>query len=124
MNKEKKEARKQEMMQGQPDDLAMENSIKIRYGSNWPSTILNLTKRIQGVNATWMEIINLVMLNDGLRITYARENENLVVTIAHDDKVEQYPISVQEVINSSQFIEVLIMNKIAESPIVRGVRGG
>jgi len=124
MSREKKEARKQEMIAGQPDDLGMENSIKIRYANNWPATILGLTKRIQGVNQTWMEIINLVMFNDDLRITYARENENLVVTIAHKGQVEQIPISAQEVINSSQFIEVLIMNKIAESPIIREIRGG
>ena len=122
MSREKKEARKQDMMSGQPDDLAIENSIKIRYGSNWPATILNLTKRIQGVNSTWMEIMNLIMFNDGLRITYARENEALVVTITYDGKVEQYPISADEVIKSSQFIEVLVMNKIAESPIIRGLR--
>lgn len=124
MSTEKKEQRRREAMSGQPDDLAMQNAIKIRYGSNWPATILELTKRIQGVNHTWMEIVNLIMFNDGLRITYARENEALIVTIAHEGKVEQYPISADEVIQSAQFIEVLVMNKIAESPIIRGFVAG
>ena len=123
MSTEKKEQRRREAMSGQPDDLAMQNAIKIRYGSNWPATILELTKRIQGVNATWMEIINLVMFTDGLRISYARENEALVVIVSHDAQLERHVISADEVVKSSQFIEVLVMNQIAESPIIRGLRG-
>ena len=124
MKKQKKQQRHQEAMSGQPDDLAMENSIKIRYGSNWPATILALTKRVQGVNQTWMQIINLIMFTEDLRITYAREKEALVVTIAHAGQVEQHEIPVDEVVKASQFIEVLVMNTIAESPIIRRLMGG
>jgi len=115
----KKNRRRQEMLSGQPDQLSLENAIKIRYGSNWPNTILALTKRVEGVNKTWMQIMNLVMFYE-LRFTYAREGERLVVTISHKGRIEQHSISADEVMKASQYIEVLVMNKIAEeSEIIR-----
>jgi hypothetical protein len=66
-----------------------------------------------------MQIINLIMFNDDLRITYAREDHQLVITVAYSGQVEQHPISIDTVMKESHSIEVLVMNKLAESAILR-----
>lgn len=128
---EKAAARTAEYMAGQPDEKALEIQIRKRYIENWPNTILQLTRRVQGVNNTWSQIMMKIMTVDGLRISYACEDEEFVITIEVHElrdgennvtrvaEVERHKISVKELVEAAQYIEVLIMDKIADSRIFK-----
>lgn len=126
MSSEKKKLRTQQAMAGQHDELAVQNSIRRKYASNWPSIILQLTKRVQAVNNSWQNIIRQVMQIDGLRISYAREEGfdgmTVVVNVRRPkdgvDEVEIHQIKAKELMLAQQYLEVLIMDKLKNSKLI------
>lgn len=119
MSRAKKEARQKEMMQPGPDQLAMEIGIRRRYCDNWPSVIVELSKRVQGVNQSWQQIMTAIMLKEGLRVTYAREDQDFVVTVSYNGVVEQHRCSIDEFNKAAQYIEVLVMDKLKDSLLIK-----
>ena len=119
MSREKKEARQKEMMQPGPDQLAMEIGIRRRYCDNWPSVIVELSKRVQGVNQTWQQIMTALMMKEGLRVTYAREDQEFVITVSYNGVVEQHKCTIDEFTKASQYIEVLVMDKLKDSQLIK-----
>ena len=101
------------------NELALEIQIRKRYCDTWPNTILQLTKRVQGVNQTWNRIMVKLITTPGLRISYAKEGDVLVVIVSDDNKTERYPITPEELQAAQQYIEVLVMDKISRSELLQ-----
>lgn len=101
------------------DELALQNAIRKRYCQNWPDTILQLTKRVQSVNQTWAKIMMQIMTIPGLSINYAREGDVLVVTVSTIEKVDRIEITLEELQAAQQYVEVLVMNKVEQSQLIR-----
>lgn len=110
--------RAKEAASGQPDQLAVENGIRRRFATNWPTVILELSTRVQNVNQVWGHIMQMIMMVEGLRVTYAREGEDLVLTVSWNDQVEQHKISADEFVKAADHIEVLIMDKLKKSQLM------
>ncbi len=57
---------------------------------------------------------------EGLRVTYAREEDKdaLVVTVSLGEEVEQFPITGEELVKAAQYIEVLVMDKLRNSQLI------
>lgn len=108
------------------NELAMQNMIRKRYCRNWPDTILQLTKRVQAVNQTWVKIVMQVMTIPGLRISWYRSvetdaattNDSFVVEIRIGDVYEFHEITAEELQDAHQYIEVLIMDKLDHSKLI------
>lgn len=106
------------------DDLAMQNMIRKRYCTNWPDTILQLTKRVRAVNQTWADIILKIMRIEGLRVTYAREGDVFVITVFacelrdRPEQTERHEVPLKEVQDAQQYIEVLVMDKLSNSKLI------
>ncbi len=109
------------------DELALQNAIRKRYGSNWPATILELTKRVQAVNQTWWKITELVMRIPGLRIYWYREDDKLFVAVSISqhpeggvavEEVELHEITIDELVKARQYVEVLVMDKLDHSELI------
>lgn len=104
---------------GVPNELAMQIAIRKRYCRNWPDTILQLTKRVRAVNQSWAKIMIKIVTTPGLRVSYAKEGDMLVVTVSDGNKVERYPITAEELNAAQQYIEVLIMDKLEHSELMQ-----
>ncbi|MCK5604251.1 hypothetical protein KAR91_20350 [Candidatus Pacearchaeota archaeon] len=120
---------KEKKMSPQPNELAMQNVIRKRYCKDWPNTILQLTKRVQGVNETWSSIVMMLMTIPGLSIIWKHDAEKdaLVVSIAikHPDtggvpveEVEIHEINAHELMEASKYVEVLFMDKVRGSKLI------
>ena len=108
---------------GAIDELALQNGIRKRYNQNWPATILELMKRIQAVNQTWAKIAQLVMQIPGLRISWFREDGKLIVEVRIGDSVdideyERHEITMEQLQEAHQYIEVFIMDKLDHSELI------
>lgn len=114
----KRRQRAKEAASGQPDQLAVENGIRRRFATNWPTVILGLSTRVQNVNQVWGHIMQMIMMVEGLRVTYAREGEDLVLTVSWNDQVEQHKLSADEFVKAADHIEVLIMDKLKKSQLM------
>ena len=105
-------------MSPQPNELGMQNVIRKRYCQDWPNTILQLTKRVQGVNGVWAEITNKVCRIDGCRVSYYREGHDFVVEVRIGDEVERNAIRIEDLIEAKQYVEVLVMDKLKDSKLI------
>lgn len=115
---------------GAVDELSLQNAIRVRYKTKWPSVILELNKRIQAVNQTWNKVMWQIMNIPGLSVTYSREGENLLVTVfvceqrdgennvIRIEETERHEITIQELMTAGQYIEVLIMDKLDKSELI------
>lgn len=112
------EQQKQSPPPGAIDELALQNVIRKRYCNNWPSTILELTKRVQAVNAQWKQIITKMLYTEGMRISYAKEGDNLVVTVSVGKVHEHHNIPLEEVQRAMPYIEVLVMDYLINSKLL------
>lgn len=118
MRRNKKQQRTKQVQMGMPDDLAIENAIRRRHNADWPKIIREMMTRVQNVNQAWGQIMQAVMMFEGLRVTYAREGENLVITVSYKDSVEQHTLTPEEVAQAATYIEVLVMNKLQNSQLI------
>jgi len=100
------------------NELAMQNMIRKRYCDNWPDTILQLTKRVQAVNSSWASITDKVCRIDGCRISYYREKDDFVVEVRIADEFERHAITLQELIEARQYVEVIVMDKLSDSKLI------
>jgi hypothetical protein len=100
------------------DDLGAENVVRKRYSTNWPKIILNLMKRIQGVNQSWTSVMAKLINRQDMKISYFRRDENLVVEVRIGGEVEQRNIPLSELAEQMTSVEVLVMNKLAESKLM------
>ena len=119
------------------DELSIEVQLRRRHKQNYPTTILNLTKRIQAVNQTWNNIMWEIMNTPGLSINYCREPAGLQIAITYkqpapaepkpdvhppDDVVELHTITVAELMTANTYVEVAIMDKINKSELIARIR--
>ena len=122
MNSEQNEPKMKQQHARSPEpmnELGMQNSIRKRYCNNWPAVILELTNRVQGVNNVWSQIMMKIMTIDDLRVTYAREcTGDLIIRISIKDEHEQHNVTASELQDAAQYIEVLVMDKIANSKLI------
>lgn len=118
-NAKKNNPKKQQLPPGMPDALVIENVIRKRYNQNWPSIIREMMARVQGVNQCWQQVMDAIMMTDGLRVTYAREGEKLVITVSTGERVEQFDVWPEELIKAREHIEVVVMDKLKHSQILR-----
>ena len=100
------------------DDLALQNAVRKRYNQNWPAVIVELTKRVQAVNAEWQKIMTQIMFIDGLRVSYAREGDSLVITVSVREDAERHEISMEDMRAAKSYIEVLVMDKLSNSKLI------
>ena len=120
----KRNQRKAERDSGMPDKLRLENSIRRRHQTDFPRVILELTKRVQGVNQNWQRIMEKIMRCRGLAVQYQCDQQgDLVITVLYNNQVETHRVPSNEVVTSSQFIEVLVMDKLRNSPLMATVVG-
>lgn len=112
----------QPKQQPQPmDDLAVENLIRKRYCQSWPATIHQLTKRVQAVNQQWAAIMQKILRVDGLQVSYAREGDNLVITVTCREEQERHEVSLETVQGAMPYIEVLVMDRLINSKLIAKV---
>ena len=116
MGKNKKQRSEQPL--GAMDELSMELEIRKRYRQNWPSVVLNLTKRIQAVNQTWAKAVRDIMRIDGLQVRWYQKDGKFHIEIRIGDKVEHHEIDFQELQDAHQYIEVLLMDKVQHSKLI------
>ena len=107
------------------NEMAMEIQIRKRYCNTWPSTILELTKRVQSVNQTWSQVIGVLMRIPGLRISWYRDTkiDQLIVEVRYRsgtdvDEVELHEITSIELATAHLYIEVLLMDKLRQSKLI------
>jgi hypothetical protein len=114
-----KKTKKQRMVPiGAVDELALQNVLRKRHKQDFPNVILQLTKRIQAVNQTWAGIIGKLLNQQDAKLSYFRRDDELIVEIRIGGEVEQIPISLSEVAQAHQYIEVLIMDKVDHSKLL------
>lgn len=118
-NERKIKLTKQKASPPASNELAMEIQIRKRYADTWPNTILQLTKRVQAVNQTWAGIMFKLVTVPGLRISYAKEGDELVVMVSNGKKTERHPITAEELYAAQQYVEVLVMEKISHSELLQ-----
>lgn len=117
LSKEVSKRKKKKAMNPQRDQLSMEIQVRRRYATDWPKVILELIGRIQGVNNKWSMIMQAIMSCNDLRVTYARVNGGLEIVVSYNGDVETIRVEVEEVEESMQYIEVLVMDKISQSKL-------
>jgi len=112
---------------GAIDELALQNVIRKRHCRDWPNVVLQLTKRVQAVNQTWNKIMWQIMMIPGLAVDYRRKDDKLLITVTHTQHTEDgrlvvedevHEISIEDLGEASQYIEVLIMDKLDHSPLI------
>lgn len=108
-------------------ELALQNVIRKRHCKDWPNVVLQLTKRVQAVNQTWAKIIMQLMTIPGLSVTFSGHDDHgmmVVVKFRHPDggvpveEVEVHEITVKELHDARQYIEVLLMDKLDHSELI------
>lgn len=62
--------------------------------------------------------MNRLLTVDGARISYAREGDNLVVTVSVHMDVERHLIPIERVQDEMSHVEVLVMNELAKSKLL------
>jgi hypothetical protein len=118
MSREKKERRKREQETGQPDQLVLEAGIRKRYANNWPNVILELSKRVTGVNTRWQNVMANLRAS-GAEVRYSWHNDDgLTIRVCIDDEGEETTISHQECIEGQHYMEVLVMDVLDKSPLI------
>ncbi len=113
------------------DELALQNVLRKRHCKDWPNVILQLTKRVQAVNQTWAQVVVKLMSVNGLRISWYQQDEKLIVEVRYIsgvkanevdvEEVELHEITAAELQEASQYIEVLLMDKLDHSELIARV---
>lgn len=116
--------RKHEQVQGQiigvPDDLALENAIRKRHNADWPKVVREMLTRVQSVNQAWWFLMNAIMMTEGLRVTFAREGDELKVTVSDgNSNTEQAGFKPETVTAAKDHIEVLLVDHLNRSTFIR-----
>jgi len=118
MKRNKRQLRTKQVQAGVPDELAIENDIRRRHTADFPKVIRELMTRVQNVNQGWGQIMQTIMMFEGLRVTYAKEGDNLIITVSYKNEMEQHTLTPEEVAAAAQYIEVLVMRKLQNSQLI------
>jgi len=118
MKRNKKQLRTKQVQAGVPDELVIENALRRRHNADWPKVMREMMTRIQNVNQGWGQIMQAIMMFEGLRVTYAKEGENLVITVSYKGGVEQHTLTPEEVAAAAPYMEVLVMRKLQDSQLI------
>lgn len=102
----------------QANDLGMQNVIRQRYAKDWPNVVLQLMKRVEGVNKTWMSIMGKLLHRQDMKISYYRRGDHLVVETRVGGEVQYKEISLAEVAKAKDHIEVLVMDAVMKSKLM------
>ena len=100
------------------NELGMQNMIRKRYCKNWPAVILNLTTRVQTVNTAWATVTRNIARIEGCRVSYYREKEEFVVEVRVGDEAERHAITIRQLAEAEQYVEVLVMDKLKDSKLI------
>jgi len=101
-----------------PDQLMIENVIRRRHSQDWPTVIYQMMGRVRGVNQAWQHIMNAIMKAEGLRVIYAREGDDLVITVTYNGEVEQHTLTADEVSAAAAYMEVVVASRLRNSSLL------
>ena len=119
MSREKKEARQREQAAAAPDALALEAQIRKRYASNWPAVILELSKRVTGVNTRWQNVMADIRAIPDCEVSYHWIHEGLVIRVRVGDEGEETVVSHHDCIEAQHYMEVMVMDVIAKNSLIQ-----
>ena len=100
------------------DEMSIEVQLRRRHKQNYPTVILNLTKRIQATNQTWARIAMQIMTIPSMAVNYECRDRSLVIEIAIGDETEEHVVTFEQLQEAHQYIEVFIMDKIDKSELI------
>jgi len=111
----KRNQKKKELNVVEPNMLAQENAIRKKYWSNWPKMILELLKRVQGVNQRWSGVM-MFLMSRSVRLIYQFEGDKFKVILAPPDgEPEVIEIAAEDVIQNMGHIEVALVDIVLKS---------
>ena len=124
------------------NEMGMQNVIRKRHCKDWPNVILQLTKRITGVNASWAKIMFDILTIPGLSINIVKHDGKydekkkflggMLVSLVYIhpraeghvalDEVEEIEFTLREMQEGSQHVEVMLMDRINKSKLLNRLR--
>jgi hypothetical protein len=114
---EKTKAQRMASRQG-IDELSIEAALRKRHKQDYPTAILNLTKRIQAVNQTWARVFFDIMNIPGASLNFECIDDKLIITVRIGEGVETHEVTYPQLQEAHQYIEVFIMDKIDHSELL------
>ena len=104
----------------QHDELALQNGIRQRYKQSWPKVILELLRRVGGLTGQTQSLVNLLLNNPSLIISTQSNNDgDIEITIIDEAGEEEVTvITREEMLNSKDHLEVLILQRLHPSKIL------